>query len=183
MPYNPDPSRTSSELASLKVTKVGLLNRKGESTGSQCRIHTVAQECSSEDLSEGGKRSSNRKWREWSVLLTGSQLLFFRDVTLALDLIMQLKSRKQETDIMIPRTSLLRPEEYISLKDALAVCDGTYTKVSPVTLEKYLSYRNCLPASKHISFYYGKWASITFTDRWRTATQRMDVSNQLCQHI
>lgn len=45
-------------ISSLKITKVGLLSRK-------------------EDLIEGGRKSASRKWRGWSVVLTGSQLLFF----------------------------------------------------------------------------------------------------------
>lgn len=45
-------------VSSLKITKIGLLSRK-------------------EDLVEGGKKSSSRKWKGWSVILTGSQLLFF----------------------------------------------------------------------------------------------------------
>lgn len=47
-----------SPISTLKITKVGLLSRK-------------------EDLAEGGKKAASRKWRGWSVVLTGSQLLFF----------------------------------------------------------------------------------------------------------
>ena len=42
----------------MKITKVGVLDRK-------------------DDLLEGGKKASSRKWRPWSVLLSGTQLLFF----------------------------------------------------------------------------------------------------------
>lgn len=42
----------------IKVPKVGILERK-------------------DDLVEGGKKATSRKWKAWSVLLTGSQLLLF----------------------------------------------------------------------------------------------------------
>ena len=89
----------------LKITKCGLLNRK-------------------DDISEGGKKNSNRKWKSWSVVLTGSQLLFFRDTTSTLQTL--------STDFSThpPPTSILRPDELFSLKDAIAVYDRSYTKVT-----------------------------------------------------
>ena len=42
----------------LKITKLGVIDRK-------------------DDLIEGGKKASSRKWKTWSVMLTGSQLLLF----------------------------------------------------------------------------------------------------------
>jgi hypothetical protein len=47
-----------SALTHVRMTKVGLLTRK-------------------DDLLEGGKRGNWRKWKQWTVILTGSQLLFF----------------------------------------------------------------------------------------------------------
>lgn len=44
-------------MARLRITKVGLLSRK-------------------EDVLDG-KKASSRKWKTYSVVLTGSQLLFF----------------------------------------------------------------------------------------------------------
>lgn len=54
----PPKKRDRPLISTLKITKVGLLSRK-------------------EDLAEGGKKAQSRKWRGWSVVLTGSQLLFF----------------------------------------------------------------------------------------------------------
>lgn len=54
----PKKDRDLTTVSSLKITKIGLLSRK-------------------EDLAEGGKKAASRKWRGWSVILTGSQLLFF----------------------------------------------------------------------------------------------------------
>jgi hypothetical protein len=42
----------------IRMSKVGLLTRK-------------------DDLLEGGKKGNWRKWKQWTVILTGSQLLFF----------------------------------------------------------------------------------------------------------
>ena len=55
---DPPKKKDRPPVSSLKITKVGLLSRK-------------------EDLVEGGKKAPSRKWRGWSVVLTGSQLLFF----------------------------------------------------------------------------------------------------------
>jgi len=89
----------------LKITKCGLLNRK-------------------DDTSEGGKKNTNRKWRSWSVVLTGSQLLFFRDTTSTLQTLSTGFSTHQ------PSTTILRPDELFSLKDSIAVYDRSYTKVT-----------------------------------------------------
>mgnify|MGYP002718776048 FL=1 len=55
---DPPKKKDRPPISSLKITKVGLLSRK-------------------EDLVEGGRKAPSRKWRGWSVVLTGSQLLFF----------------------------------------------------------------------------------------------------------
>lgn len=55
---DPPKKKDRPPVSTLKITKVGLLSRK-------------------DDLTEGGKKAASRKWRGWSVVLTGSQLLFF----------------------------------------------------------------------------------------------------------
>ncbi len=92
----------------LKVTKVGLLNRK-------------------DDLLEGGKRASNRKWKTWSVILTGSQLLFCRDPTSAATLL--LPSEASDRRLESPQNAVLRPDDFLCLKDAIAIYDRSYIKV------------------------------------------------------
>lgn len=100
----------------LKITKCGLLNRK-------------------DDTLEGGKKNLNRKWKLWSVVLTGSQLLFFRDSTWVSKL--QTPSIDSSVHHAIPLpTTILRPDELFSLKDAIAVHDRSYSKVV------YLSFLN-----------------------------------------
>lgn len=91
----------------VKVSKVGLLLRK-------------------EDIIEGGRRALSRKWREWCVLLTGSQLLFFRDTTWA----STIQAQAQRTNgQVLPQTSLPQPDEMLSVRDTIAVFDKSYTKV------------------------------------------------------
>jgi hypothetical protein len=97
----------------LKITKCGLLNRK-------------------DDTSEGGKKNMNRKWKSWSVVLTGSQLLFFRDTTWT----STLQTLSPDSSTRPPPTTNLKPDELFSLKDSIAVHDRSYTKVT------YILYLN-----------------------------------------
>lgn len=90
----------------LNVTKVGLMNRK-------------------DDLAEGGKKTLNRKWKTGSVILTASQLLFCRDPTWASVLVSE-RSDQQPTALS---NTTFRPDEFFSLKDAVAVFDCSYKKV------------------------------------------------------
>lgn len=100
----PLPSSPSS--MTIRVTKVGLLNRK-------------------DDVGLRGKRNTFRKWRIWSVLLTGSQLLFFRDASIAETVLQSLSAPSDGSDSI---ASLARPDEILSVKDSVAVFDRNYTK-------------------------------------------------------
>ncbi|KAG6850833.1 hypothetical protein H0H93_008136 [Arthromyces matolae] len=82
----------------LKLTKVGLLTRK-------------------DDVVEGGKKAANRKWKPWSVILTGSQLLFFRNLLWATALPSLFSG---ERTVSSQSSSLLRPDELLSVRGALA---------------------------------------------------------------
>lgn len=85
-----------------------------------------------EDTTDSGKRSTNRKWRAWSVVLTGTQLLFFRDLNFASH-ILGLLSTDGSTDGVQDSTQelgLLNPDEIVSLHECIAVFDKSYTKVS-----------------------------------------------------
>lgn len=103
----PDFLPATGDVWTLKVTKVGLLNRK-------------------DDTLEGGKKAINRKWKSWSVILTGSQLLLFRDSSWATSLLAQ--SDSPEGQNIYPQVSLFKPDELWSVKDAIAVFDKSYTK-------------------------------------------------------
>ncbi|TFK41002.1 hypothetical protein BDQ12DRAFT_678725 [Crucibulum laeve] len=99
--------QSTGEILHLKVSMVGVLNRK-------------------DDVLEGGKKASNRKWKAWSVLLTGSQLLFFRDSSWAASLLAQFQSSNEQ--IAPPHLAIFRPDELFSVKDAVAVFDKSYIK-------------------------------------------------------
>ncbi|KAJ7169573.1 hypothetical protein C8R46DRAFT_1089245 [Mycena filopes] len=102
----PEITVPAGEVSTLRVTKVGILNRK-------------------DDVLEGGKKSSNRKWKPWSVILTGSQLLLFRDPAWAAGLLSQVEF--PDAPSIFPQT-IFKPDELLSVKDAIAVFDRSYTK-------------------------------------------------------
>lgn len=104
---SPESYLCSSEVWTLKVTKVGLLNRK-------------------DDILEGGKKASNRKWKLWSVVLTGSQLLFFRDSTWSTSMLAQ--TVPSDGHVIFPQQAVFKPDEVLSVKDAVAVIDKSYLK-------------------------------------------------------
>jgi hypothetical protein len=105
---SPELHASSSEVWTLKMTKVGLLNRK-------------------DDILEGGKKASNRRWKLWSVVLTGSQLLFFRDPSWSTSLLAQ--TVLSDGHVIFPQHVVLKPDEVLSVKDAVAVIDRSYIKV------------------------------------------------------
>jgi hypothetical protein len=105
-----DPSVT------LRVFKVGIINRK-------------------DDVAEKGKRTS-RKWKSCGVILSSSQLLFFRDLVwidaLKAQMAEQVAAASPEERrlgiVITPRIRDLKPDDVLSLGDALAISDDTYDK-------------------------------------------------------
>lgn len=96
---------TSPGIWSLRLVKVATLNLK-------------------DDVVEGGKRSISRKWRPYSVALTWSQLLLFRDVSWTPILLSW-----NDTPKPPPLQAMqFKPDEVIPIKDALAVFDRLYTR-------------------------------------------------------
>ncbi|KAI6132701.1 hypothetical protein EV401DRAFT_1915771 [Pisolithus croceorrhizus] len=99
------PYSTPNEIWNLRVVKVAVLNRR-------------------DDVAEGGKRPVQRKWRPYSVVLTRSQLLLFRDISWAAVLLSWDNTPKPP-----PLQAMqFKPDEVIPIKDALAVFDRSYTK-------------------------------------------------------
>jgi hypothetical protein len=101
------PAYSPNQVSALRVVKAGLLNRKDTSL----------------DI---GKRVKANKWRLWSVVLTNSQLLFFRDHTWATSLQEQMRCR--DGRILVPPAPLLKPDEVLSLKDSVALHDRSHDK-------------------------------------------------------
>jgi len=92
----------------LRVVNVGLLKRR--------------------DISlDFGRRVKAGKWRLWSVILTNSQLLFFRDQAWATSLQEQMRYRNKR--ILVPPVPLLKPDEVLSLKDSVALHNRSHDKV------------------------------------------------------
>jgi hypothetical protein len=94
----------------IRITNIGVLNRK-------------------DDIGVRGKRNTFRKWRYWTVLLTGSKLLFFRDLGLAGRVLRRASLAEDALQDFSLGGALLKPDEVISVKDAIAVHDSTYKKV------------------------------------------------------
>ncbi|KAH9064153.1 hypothetical protein EDB87DRAFT_1804426 [Lactarius vividus] len=102
-----DESYSPQQVSELKVAKAGLLIRK--------------------DITlDIGKRAKTGKWRSWSVILTNSQLLFFRDHMWATSLQEQMRDRNGR--ILVPPVPLRKPDEVLSLKGSVALCDRTHDK-------------------------------------------------------
>ncbi|KAK4699894.1 hypothetical protein P7C70_g6361, partial [Phenoliferia sp. Uapishka_3] len=121
-------------ISSLKITKIGLLSRK-------------------EDLVEGGRKSSSRKWKGWSVILTGSQLLFFKDPGVAFSLQQSIEAASMavapapsEDSVLVFSTSMgFKPDAVLSLAHSAAIYDSTYAKYEHV-------FRLVAPAGRQYLF-------------------------------
>ena len=112
-PY-PSPTQISDHLYSpqqvsaLKVAKAGLLIRKDVTL----------------DI---GKRPKTGKWRSWSVILTSSQMLLFRDHVWATSLQEQMRDGNRR--LLVPPVPFRKPDEVLPLKGSIALCDHSHDKV------------------------------------------------------
>ncbi|TFY68354.1 hypothetical protein EVJ58_g1044, partial [Rhodofomes roseus] len=137
-------------MASVRVTKVGLLQRK-------------------DDTVEGGRRAMTRKWREWCVLLTGSHLLFFRDPSWAASIQAMLAPGRRHA----PQPVMPQPDEYVSVKDCIAVFDKSYAK-HPHTLRLVLPDGRHYLLQAHAEQEMNEWIScVNYASAFKTAGLRM----------
>lgn len=104
-----NPADSHPGLVDIKVAKVGLLWRK-----------------------DPKKKKTRSPWREWGVLLTFSQLYFFRDVNWVKSLISQHKSRQKDgrrrTVVFTPPLTDFKPDGIMSTDDAVALLDSGYKR-------------------------------------------------------
>lgn len=116
-----------------------------------CSSWLISLALRKEDLTEGGKKSTNRKWREWSVVLTRSQLLFFRDLTFAARLI-----GRPAGEMYAPaaETGLLHPDELVSLHECIAVFDTAYTKACYEQPHNDYLYADSVLVCTHVPILY-----------------------------
>lgn len=104
----PDHQHSSQQVSALKVVKAGLLIRK--------------------DITlDIGKRPKTGKWRSWSVILTNSQMLLFRDQAWATSLQEQMRDRNRR--VLVPPAPLRKPDEVLPLKGSIVLLDRTHDKV------------------------------------------------------
>ncbi|RUP47937.1 hypothetical protein BC936DRAFT_145158 [Jimgerdemannia flammicorona] len=112
----------------LKIAKAGVLERKF-------------------DLAQGGKKSSVRGWRRFGVILSGSQLIFFSDVSAFLD---QVEEADHHTRTTSPTSTLQQvvPENLtrtVTSSDEVASLNGSSTSSFDQHRSEPLS-----PASTHV---------------------------------
>ncbi|GAA6032196.1 hypothetical protein JCM8097_007120 [Rhodosporidiobolus ruineniae] len=131
---DPPKRKDKATVSSLKITKTGLLSRK-------------------EDLAEGGKKAASRKWKGWSVVLTGSQLLFFKDPHFAASLQHALDAaaaasepRPDDNHVLVFSIQTpFKPDAVLSLANSAAVYDSSYSKYRNV-------FRLVAPAGRQYLF-------------------------------
>lgn len=107
-----DPDAT----VTLRVFKVGIINRKDE-------------------ITEKGKKNS-RKWKSCGMILSSSQLLFFRDLVWIDALQTQIGEQlaaappdeRKKGIVITPRITNFRPDGVLSLGDAIALKDDSYDR-------------------------------------------------------
>lgn len=114
----PTVSKEEEAIVTLRVTKVGCVGRK--------------------DDMDDKKKSQSRKWKTCGMILSSSQLLFFRDLvwTSALDQRiteqMAEQPNKEGGVLITPRITYFKPDGVLALGDAIAVKDSTYSKYKHV---------------------------------------------------
>lgn len=114
----------------IRVTKVGLLSRRGESRHTLLAQHLKRAADETDDTSDQVKKSS-RKSKAWSVILTGTQLLFFKDPFWAAQLLehIQTTKRNDRGHLVLPVMGNFVPDEVFPVKDAVAVYDNETEQV------------------------------------------------------
>lgn len=134
----------------LRITKVGLLSRKDDLGG--------------RGGGEGDKKSSAKKWKSWSVILTSSQLLFFKDPTWALSLMDQMRKvaaaanggedgLDEKTGMpVLQKMSGFKPDEVFPIKECVAVYDQHFLKVNSIPPHTVRMAHVAFPMSTTVSY-------------------------------
>lgn len=82
-----------------------------------------------DDLDDGGKKASSRKWREWAVVLTKSQLLFFKDAQWASTLLSpSAVGPDGRCTTTLPAGRSFKPDAILPLQGFVAIYDFSFTK-------------------------------------------------------
>lgn len=113
VPSDPNLGVDESLMTNLKAVKVGLVFRK--------------------EVGDGLIKNVTKKWKEWCVILTRSQLLFMKDTTLVDELQQSFyeasRMNADNTDEqLVVRITGLKPDTVFSLEDGIALLDLTYKR-------------------------------------------------------
>lgn len=113
------PDREQESVVTLRVTKVGCVSRK-------------------DDIVDENKKAQSRKWRTCGMVLSSSQLLFFKDLVWTSALNQQIREQTMQNPnaeggiLITPRITYFRPDGVLALGDAIAMRDTSYTKYNHV---------------------------------------------------
>lgn len=160
------PKQPPADFSTLKITKVGLINRK-------------------EDTPVNGKKPSGRKWKNWSMVLTGSQLLFFKDTVLALTLVERIRAtRRTNPDEPLPTMSDFQPDEVFTVKDCVAVFDREHAVPEPTH-----TFRFVMPDEREYlmeasdEYQMNEWLTlINYASTFKSAAIRMRAPGLNSEH-
>lgn len=105
-----NPQETPAGIVNIKITKVGTLWRK-----------------------DAKKKRTRSPWQEWGVILTGSQLYFFRNLSWIKGLIEQYEKHQKNGPpgtpvIFNPPLQSFVPDAVLSTDDSVALLDSTYKR-------------------------------------------------------
>ncbi|KZT06873.1 uncharacterized protein LAESUDRAFT_736750 [Laetiporus sulphureus 93-53] len=123
-----------------------------------------------DDTLEGGRRANNRKWRAWC-------LLFFRDPSWVASIQTQCNGQ------ILAHAALPHPDEYVSVKDSVAVFDKSYTK-HPHTMRLVMpdGHHYLLQAQEEKEM--NEWISrVNYASAFKTAGVRMRASGMTNRDI
>ncbi|KAL1410011.1 hypothetical protein Q8F55_004013 [Vanrija albida] len=160
------PKTPPADFSTLKITKVGLINRK-------------------EDTLVNGKKPSGRKWKNWSMVLTGSQLLFFKDTVIALTLVERIRAtRRTNPDDPLPTMSDFQPDEVFTVKDCVAVFDREHPVPEPLH-----TFRFVMPDGREYlmeapdEYQMNEWLTlINYASTFKSAAIRMRAPGLNSEH-
>ncbi|EJT51351.1 ARF guanyl-nucleotide exchange factor [Trichosporon asahii var. asahii CBS 2479] len=141
------------EIATIKITKVGLLGRRED------------------HLHGNSRRAIRRGWKNWSVVLTGAQLLFFKDTIWALTLVEKIRSANGESQAA--QTTAFQPDEVMSVKDCVAIYDRSYA-ATPYTFRLLMPGGNSYLLQASDEHQMNEWLTlINYASTFKTAGIRM----------
>jgi hypothetical protein len=103
-----------------------------------------------DDMLLGNQKNRNRKWKSWTTVLTTSQLLFFRGVSV----MTHINTFAASGDSGVGIDLMAEPEDVVSLQDAFSVKEEG---LNPVCLESYFQGCKSLILNVHTRTCFGSF--------------------------